>query len=192
VISIPKGYSPANAVPLVLALHFAGNPKGAAMTLFNQLIEPSFKSLGAVIVAPESLGEGWHTAANDSAVMALLDAIQASYAIDARRIAVTGYSLGGLGTWIFAGRYPERFSAAIPVAGLPAGSPGTWKTPVFAVQSRDDGVVQFEPTAVRMKQLQDNGVLVQFVELRGVPHSAPPRFADGVKRAVPWLKELWK
>jgi predicted peptidase len=192
VISIPKGYSASSAVPLLLALHFAGNPDGAAMRLFDQLIEPALKPLGAIIVAPESLGGGWESAANDSAVMALLDAIQASYAVDGRRVAVTGYSLGGAGTWVYAARHPDRFSAAIPVAGRPFGSAGAWKTPVFVVHSRDDSVMPIEPTLARIKELQDKGVPVQFVELKGISHYETTRFTDGLKRAVPWLKDLWK
>jgi predicted peptidase len=191
-ISIPKGYSPSSAVPLVLALHFAGNPNGAAEGLFNQLIGPALKDLGAVIVAPESLGAGWESAQNESAVMALLDAVQAAYSIDPKRIAVTGYSLGGAGTWFFAARHPERFSAAIPVAGRPFRSMAGWKTPVFAVHSRDDEVVPIEPTRVRIKELQESGTTAQFVELKGLSHYETARFVDGLKRAVPWLKELWK
>ena len=192
VISIPKGYTPSNAVPLVLALHFAGNPNGAAERLFAQLIDPALKSLGAIIVAPESLGAGWESAANESAVMALLDAVQASYTIDAKRIAVTGFSLGGVGTWVYAARHPDRFSAAIPVAGRPFGPAGRWKTPAFVVHSRDDEVMPIEPTLARIKELQSSGVPVQFVELRGVSHYETSRFTDGLKRAVPWLKEQWK
>lgn len=192
VISLPKGYAPPAAVPLVLALHFAGNPDGAAQRLFDQLIEPGLKSLGAIIVAPESLGGGWESAENEAAVMALLDAVQAAYSVDSKRIAVTGYSLGGAGTWVFAARHPDRFTAAIPVAGRPSRSVGKWTTPVFAVHSRDDTVMPIEPTRARMKELQDAGVPVQFVELSGITHYETARFADGLKRAVPWLKEVWK
>ena len=41
------------------------------------------------------------------------------HAVDMKRIAVTGFSVGGTGSWHFAAKYPERFSAAIPVAGRP-------------------------------------------------------------------------
>ena len=39
-ISIPPGYSPAARVPLVLALHFGGNPVGAGRSMLDILIRP--------------------------------------------------------------------------------------------------------------------------------------------------------
>ena len=93
---------------------------------------------------------------------------------------------------VYAARHPDRFSAAIPVAGRPFGPAGRWKTLVFAIHSRDDEVMPIEPTRARIKELQNSGVPVQFVELKGISHYETPRFADGLKRAVPWLKELWK
>jgi poly(3-hydroxybutyrate) depolymerase len=118
-ISIPKGYSSSRPVPLVLALHFGGPPKGAGMGLLTVLVGPALAELGAVIVAPDSLGGGWSTPENARAGMALMDAVQATYRIDPKRIVVTGFSMGGAGVWHFAGKYPDRFTAAVPVAGRP-------------------------------------------------------------------------
>jgi predicted peptidase len=50
-------------------------------------------------------------------VRALLDHIQARYAVDAKRIYLTGYSTGGFGVWAMAIRYPQRFAALAPIAG---------------------------------------------------------------------------
>jgi len=191
-ISIPKNYSPSNPVPLVLALHFGGRPNGAGQQLLGILVGPAFEGLGAIIVAPDSIGGGWETPANDRAVVALLDAVQAAYRIDPKRIAVTGFSMGGAGTWHFAGKYPERFSAAVPVSGRPPESLGAWRTPVFAIHSRQDEVVPIGPASARIKELQKTGVRAEFLELTGISHHETYRFVDGLRRAVPWLKETWK
>jgi len=191
VISIPKEYSPTSAVPLVLALHYGGNPNGAAQGVLLTLVQPALADLGAIIVAPESLGGGWNTATNERGVNALLDAVQAAYRIDTKRIAVTGYSMGGTGTWYFAGKF-RRFSAAVPIAGMPLASAGNWRTPVFAIHSRDDEVMPIEPTETRIQELQKSGVKAQLVVLTGISHSETQRFVDGLRRAVPWLKEIWK
>jgi predicted peptidase len=41
------------------------------------------------------------------AVNALLDMVMARYAIDKKRVAVTGYSMGGSGSWHWAEKFPE-------------------------------------------------------------------------------------
>ncbi len=191
-ISIPKDLPSATPVPLILALHYGGRPNGAGQGVLANLVQPALADLGAIIVAPESLGGAWSTAENERAVNALLDAVQASYRIDPKRIAVTGFSMGGTGAWYFAGKYPQRFSAAIPVAGMPPQSIGKWWTPVLAVHSRNDEVMPIGPTETRIKELQQNGGRAELVVLTGISHYETYRFVDGLRRAVPWLKEIWK
>lgn len=191
-ISIPEKYSPSDPVPLVLALHFGGTPNGAGQRMLGILVKPALEGLGAIIVAPDSLGGGWETAANERAVIALLDAVQAAYRIDTTKIVVTGFSMGGAGAWHFAGKYPERFRAAVPVSGRPPNSIETWRTPVLAIHSRQDEVVPIGPASARIRELQKAGVRAEFIELTGISHHETYRFVDGLRRAVPWLKETWQ
>jgi predicted peptidase len=156
------------------------------------LVQPALADLGAIIVAPESLGGAWKTDQNDRGVNALLDSVQATYRIDTKRVAVTGFSMGGRGVWFFAGKYPERFSAAIPVAGTPPASADNWKTPVLAVHSRNDEVAPIGPTETRIGELRKAGVKAELIALTGISHHETQRFAEGLRRAVPWLKEVWK
>jgi poly(3-hydroxybutyrate) depolymerase len=139
-ISIPANHSPATPVPLILALHFGvggGDAAGAGGEIVQILIGPALAELGAIIVAPDSVRGNWSTPENEKAVNALLDMVLAHYAIDKNKIAVTGYSMGGAGSWHFAEKFPERFSAAIPVAGRPPASASGWRLPVLAIHSRD-------------------------------------------------------
>jgi pimeloyl-ACP methyl ester carboxylesterase len=76
------------------------------------LIQPALGELGAVIVAPDSLDGRWSTPANERAVNALLAAVEKNYVIDQKKVIVTGFSMGGQGTWYWGEKYPDRFSAA--------------------------------------------------------------------------------
>ena len=67
-ISIPANYSPSRPVPLVLALHYGGNPNGAGRGVLTLLVGPALAELGAIIVAPDSIGGGWNTPENERAV----------------------------------------------------------------------------------------------------------------------------
>ena len=186
------GVSPTTPVPLILALHFGGDPQGAGQAVLQILVEPALGELGAIIVSPDSLGGNWTTAENDRAVIQLLDAVMKSYSIDTKKIAVTGFSMGGQGTWYFAQKYPQRFSAAIPISGTPTPSAATWKLPVFAVHSRDDQVQPIGPTEQRIAELKKRGINAQIVVLDGIEHFETYKFVGGLRQAVPWIQEIWK
>jgi predicted peptidase len=191
-IAIPTNYTAAKPVPLILALHFGGNPNGAGSSVLNILVRPALGEIGAIIVAPDSVGGQWTTAENERAVNLLLDAVMTSYNIDKKRVAVTGFSMGGAGAWHFAGKYPDRFSAAIPVAGRPTASAAGWGLPVLAIHSRQDEVVPIGPAESRIAELQKAGVRAEMIVLTGISHYETNRFVDGLRKAVPWLKEIWK
>ncbi len=192
-LSVPVNYSPSSPVPLVLALHFgAPDPTGAGRAMIDILVGPALAELGAVIVSPDSMAGQWSTHENERAVNTLLEAVLASYRIDTKKIVVTGFSMGGAGTWHFGAKYPERFSAAVPVAGRPPASAEGWRLPVFAVHSRNDQVVPIAATETRITELQKAGTRAELVALTGITHYETYRFVDGLRRAVPWLREIWK
>jgi len=193
-ISIPPNYTPTVAVPLVLALHYGvggSTGSGAGRDLVRIVVGPAFADLGAIIVAPDSLGGDWSTPENEDAVDDLLEAIVARYAVDTKKIAVTGYSMGGAGTWHIAEKFRRRFSAAIPVSGRPPASAPGWTLPVFAVHSRNDQVMPFGPTEARVTELQKAGVNAKLVALTGITHFEMNRFVPALRQAVPWLREVW-
>ncbi|HEU5254593.1 MAG TPA: hypothetical protein VFU28_01295, partial [Vicinamibacterales bacterium] len=74
-ISVPRDYH-REPVPLILALHFGGDPRGAGHAMLQILIQPALGDLGAIIVAPDSLDGRWSTPANERAVNALLAAVE--------------------------------------------------------------------------------------------------------------------
>ncbi len=194
-ISIPGNYSPSTPVPLILALHFGvrgGDAAGAGGDVVQILIGPALAELGAIIVAPDSVRGNWSSPENEKAVNALLDTVLARYSIDKKKVAVTGFSMGGAGSWHFAEKFPERFSAAIPVAGRPPASASGWRLPVLAIHSRDDQVAPFDPTEARIAELQKAGVNAKLIPLTGITHYQTYRFRDAMRQAVPWLREVWK
>jgi predicted peptidase len=194
-ISIPPTYSPSTPVPLILALHFGVGDRdatGVGADVVKGLIGPALVGLGAIIVAPDSVRGNWSSGENEKAVNALLDMVMAHYAIDKKRVAVTGYSMGGTGSWHLAEKFPERFSAAIPIASRPPASAAGWRLPVLAIHSRDDQVAPFDPAAARIAELQKAGVNAKLIALTGIAHYETARFRDALGQAVPWLREVWK
>jgi predicted peptidase len=195
VIAIPPNYSPATPVPLILALHFGvggGDATGAGGDMLQALVAPALAELGAIMVAPDSVRGNWSSPENEKAVNALLDMVVDKYAIDKKRIVVTGYSMGGTGSWHFAEKFPERFSAAIPIASRPPASASEWRLPVLAIHSDADQVAPFGPVAARIEELQKAGANAKMIALGGITHYQVARFRGALHQAIPWLQEVWK
>ena len=193
-ISIPESFSSDQPAPLILALHYGGQVtpfygKG----LLIQLIEPALLDLGAIIVAPDCPGAGWANKTSESAVMALLNRIMKNYKIDNKRVLVTGYSMGGVGTWYFAARYSQVFSAAIPVSGVPP--PETIAMikdiPVYVIHSPQDEVFPIGQTEKAVAKLKSKGVSARLVAIEGIGHYQIPRFVESLRAAIPWIKQVW-
>jgi len=194
-LSIPANYSTSKPVPLILALHFGvggGSSAGAGRSVLSILVRPALEELGAIIVAPDSLRGDWSTPENERAVKELLDNVLGSYNIDKKKIVVTGFSMGGAGAWHIAEKYPDYFSAVIPVSGRPPASIAEWRLPVLAIHSHNDQVVPFGPTEARITELQKAGKRAELIPLTGITHFETYRFVDGLRQAVPWLRQIWK
>jgi predicted peptidase len=109
-------------VPIVVNLHGSGevgkdNVKqtkvpGAAKFVRN------YKKRRCILIAPQCPpGNSWMGTAGD-AVLSLIDDVLKEVAVaDRNRVYLTGFSLGGLGTWHLLAKRPDLFAAAMPVAG---------------------------------------------------------------------------
>ena len=119
--------------------------------------------------------------------------LQARYPVDRARIAVTGFSLGGFGTWYMAALHPEIFSVALPIAGRPRPE---WvekieRLPMFVIHSRMDEVVPIGPTAQGVDALRKKGGTVAFIEVDGMGHYDTARYVEYLQKAVPWMTRVW-
>lgn len=193
-VSAPAGYDPATPHPLILALHPGGarGPYYGSLHM-RQTFEPALRGLNAVVVAPDAPARRWTNEVSERAVMALLDRILETYAIDRTRILVTGFSLGGRGTWFFATRHPDFFTGAIPIAGRPGDDPldALGDMPVHVIHSRADDVVPFGPAAEAARRLREAGRPVAFTALDGVGHYAMGGYVRALREAGEWMLEQW-
>jgi predicted peptidase len=193
-ICVPPGYSGEKSVPLILALHYAGHgiPFYGEMIL-QEMVRPAFEELGAIIVSPDCPVKYWHQPESEQLIFDLLDTIQAKFNIDPDRILVTGYSLGGMGVWHFAGRYPGRFTAAIVMAGAPPKDALeiNWRIPLMVIHGREDEVLPLQETKEIVSRLEKDGMDIEFRVLEGVTHYQTNYFVAALRNAIPWLLEVW-
>jgi predicted peptidase len=195
-ISIPPRYRDnPEQVPLVIALHYGGDVKPFfGKAIVEDLVGPGLEELGAIIIAPDSLEGGqWNTPENDEAVLILVETALATYRIDKRKVLVTGFSLGGMGTWHFAGFRPDKFTAAIPIAGQPLELPTSPpRIPIHAIHSRQDDVMPLDVTQRRIARLQAAGRPAKLTIVDGASHYELAKYVAALRQTVPWLHEVWK
>ncbi len=195
-ISIPKNYTGEKPAAFVLALHDGGGrdvgAKYYGARMLNSLVLPAFGELDAIIVAPHSGATGWNSPRNQKVVDRLIEKISESYSIDPERTLVTGYSMGGHGTWFYAEHREDFFKVAVPIAGRPLSDRTNWTNAIYIIHSNDDKQVSVEPSKEYFEKLKDAGVRIEANFVDGLGHFQIPQYIDPLYASVPWILETWK
>lgn len=113
------GQDPGRVWPFILFLHGAGE-RGSDPNLIREYGLPTVaeadRRFPFVVLAPQCpAGSRWEM--QEPGVDALCQDIIARYAVDRRRVYLTGLSMGGFGAWSFAAAHPDRFAALAPICG---------------------------------------------------------------------------
>ncbi|TMQ11005.1 MAG: hypothetical protein E6J90_35445 [Deltaproteobacteria bacterium] len=194
-ILVPEGYSRTAPAPLIVMLHYGGYngdvPPFYGRGMIEGLAQPAFRSLRAIIIAPDSIVGDWTTAENDAAVVSLTRAIMSHYAVDPAKVVLSGYSMGGVGTWHIGNKHQDLFAAAIPIASAPAGD-AAWTIPLYVIHSRDDEVLPIAPVRDHVNKLKAAGARIEWRELADLTHYNTGAFAPALADAAGWLERSWR
>ncbi len=119
-----------------------------------------------------------------------MEYIISEYGIDREKIAMTGISMGGYGTWEMSMFAPEYFKKIAPICG--GGTP--WRAwlinaKIRAFHGDADSVVPFENSQMMVNAAKANGKDVQFTVFPGVDHNSwdPAYLTTDV---LEWLTDL--
>jgi predicted peptidase len=191
-ISAPAAADGAEPRPLVLVLHPGGRGEYYGSSFMQSIVEPALRSWGAVMVAPDVPDRSWATARSERAVVALLEDVMARHRIDPARVLVTGFSMGGAGTWYLAARRPELFTGAIVMAGSPRGADlAAVRMPIYLIHSPDDEVVPFAGAEEAYRSLAARGHPVELRVLPGYGHYMMGAYVPALRLAGTWMLERW-
>lgn len=175
-VRLPEGYNtkPNTNWPLILFLHGAGD-RGADLSSIHSLGPMGYaqrtKGFPFIVAAPLCpKGKQWSPDVLD----ALLDELKNTYRIDSNRVYLTGFSLGGTGTWALAMEHPKRFAAIAPLCGraIPVLADRLRNMPVWVFHGDEDENVPFENSRLMVSCLKNCGNLkVKFTAYSGVGHA---------------------
>jgi len=169
---LPRGYKESKqSWPLMMFLHGSGE-SGTNLAKVKKHGPPkiveSDPDFQFILVSPQSTGHGW----NNDALIALLDDVTAKYKVDARRIYLTGLSMGGFGTWSLAAAHPGKFAAIVPICG--GGNPDKAKNlvglPIWAFHGAKDQSVPVEHSREMVAAIRAAGGNIQYTEYPEAGH----------------------
>jgi predicted peptidase len=202
-VHIPAKLQGQEKLPVILFLHGIGQrgeggyvpTTGVAGAFVRRYLE----QVPAIVLLPQCRrGHYWQSTEMEQMVMAELDRTVTEFGADAKRIYLTGVSMGGFGVWHLASQQTGRFAAIVSICG---GSPLTGgdrfgpvaskvgHTPAWVFHGADDRVVPVSESRQMVKALNSiEGSRVRYSEYKDVGHNVWLK-ALAEKELLPWLFE---
>ena len=174
---LPKDYDPTKEYPLVMFLHGAGervqDPHQAMFHGYMKYVREQGKEYPFIFIAPQCIGNAYWGSYTES-LSAFLDFILETYAVDRRRVYLTGLSMGGTGTWMFAMARPNTFAAIMPVcgSGIYWNVANLLKTPIYMVHGDCDTCVPISGSVEMLTSINSRGGNAKLKICYGVGHDA--------------------
>jgi predicted peptidase len=78
-----------------------------------EFVAEKFITISPSLSIKSNGGYGW----NANVLASLIDEVRSLYRVDMKRINITGFSMGGFGTWKLGLKDPDRFASLVPVCG---------------------------------------------------------------------------
>jgi dienelactone hydrolase len=196
---VPREYGvdPSRSWPLIVFLHGSGERGYDAALVADTglpellLTDPDFP---AMVLSPQvPTDETWNTYLRET--KAVLDDVQARYAVDAERVYLTGLSMGGFGAWALALTYPQQFAALVPIAGgwdsendsVPRSICNLKTMPIWVFHGALDTIVLPKKSELMVNALLACGSAVQFTLYPDADHRESWANAYADPKLYEWL-----
>lgn len=122
---VPSQYDASQATPIDYWLHYRGGKAHSGGAWTPRLINTLGEIPGHIVATPHGRGtSSWYTTDAHQDFFEVMADVEALFNIDPRRRYLSGYSMGGYGTYLFGLLYPELFAAGYSTSGAP--TQGGW------------------------------------------------------------------
>jgi predicted esterase len=188
-VYVPKAYTVAKAMPLVIALHGLGGNEDGFFDNYDRLPPQLSEQHGFLLASPLGFRrDGFYGSgimgATDAAsrrrgeysekdVLEVLRLMKAAYNIDESRIYLIGHSMGAIGTWALASKYPQTWAALVAFAGVgaPTLADNMKAIPQFVVHGDADNTVNVSGSRNMVAALKKLNANVTYIEVAGGSHT---------------------
>ncbi len=122
---VPASWSPDATSPATFWLHWRGGTVHQAAAWTPRVFLELGEHLNAIVAVPHGRGTaGWYVGEAHRDFWEVFDDLHDWVAIDGSRRYLSGYSMGGYGTYLFSLLYPDRFAGGYSISG--ALTQGAW------------------------------------------------------------------
>lgn len=193
---LPQDYASTEGnYPLILFLH-GMNRRGSDIQRLDGYglawVAENKQDFPFIVLTPQCPADSDWTKEHDS-TLALVSDIQENHRVDADRIYVAGFSMGGHGTWDYASRSPQLFAAFVPMSGWfdPSKTTLLKEVPIWTFHCEDDDRVPVSETKDMVQALTAIGAPIEATYYAGLRHDANKVIAETFSNAalIGWLLE---
>lgn len=171
----PKSYNNNSKLPLIVSLHGVGergdNIEKVKKYGIHKILREN-DDFPFVVVSPQCPeDEIWEMQFN--LLKDLLEEIKNNYNIDDERMYLTGFSMGGYGTWNFAILNPQIFAAIVPISGgaiSPHKALNLKNIPIWVAHGDKDTAVDIEESRRIVDYIKPHNPNVVFKVYEGAGH----------------------
>jgi dienelactone hydrolase len=114
VVYVSRAAAAGSAAPLLVVLH--GLSEDAMAPFASTTLASEVESRGWIALCPYGRGNTGFEMAGERDVIDVIGRVQADLPVDASRMYVAGYSIGGTGAWLLSLRHADLFAAAAVVS----------------------------------------------------------------------------
>ncbi|MBI3757635.1 MAG: hypothetical protein HY267_06630 [Deltaproteobacteria bacterium] len=191
---VPENYTSQQSWPLIVCLH---GGYGRGDEYIWTWLRPA-KSNGYLLLSPKSLGPTWsvlNPPLDVRSIQAMLDEVCAAYAVDRKRVYLSGLSDGGTFSYLVGLFCPGLFAGVAPIAGelSPIADPmlrqkQSKDTPFFVVHGAKDFIFEVHSVRSSCDLLQKIGYNLTYKELPEWGHAYT--YSINEQLVMPWFASL--
>ncbi len=177
-VRLPKGYNedPGKRWPVIFYLHGVGGGKTMEGVQNNGIQIPArewpvFPFIAVSLRSEQGWKQGWNWF--QPAVKDVVDEVATKYRTDPTRYYLTGFSMGGWGTWDVALDQPDRFAAIAAIGRLggdPAHAARVKDVPAWIINGTEDHSASSSDAINMVRALKDVGGEIKWTEIPGADH----------------------
>jgi dienelactone hydrolase len=187
---VPTTYRSSRSMPLIVALHGLGGTEDSFFDGYEKKLPELAEQHGYIVAAPLGYrvdgSYGWGVAnppadastrrlqeRSEQDVIQVLQLVRRQYNVDENRIYLLGHSMGAIGTWRIAPKYPDIWAAIAPISGLgqPPSLSRILQVPEIIVHGDADPTVNVEGSRAMVAKLKELGTEFKYIEVPGGTHS---------------------
>ncbi|MBQ3707625.1 MAG: dienelactone hydrolase family protein [Clostridia bacterium] len=193
-------YTPSNpteGMPLIVYLHGGTNKRESVEALLTTdgfpkyLYDGELGDLRAYVAVPklDNSYRGWEAISDQ--IGGMIWVIVADCGVDPAKVALTGHSMGGTGTYQVFLALPDSFTCIAPMSGsvryTEENAALLSRTMIWAFVGTEDTIISPDASRTMVQALTDRGADARITELDGATHFDVPSLAYHNSELLEWL-----